>query len=200
MPTSRSVVALTFDAGANADGLNTILTTLADRRVTATFFITGQFAAEHPAQVRAIVAGGHRLGNHSMTHPHMTAMSDAQIRGELDRAFTAIRAAGGADPRPFFRFPFGDRNARTITTVNANGYAAVRWTVDTLGWKGTSGGSTVQSVLDRALSAARPGEIVLMHVGSNPDDGTTLDALALAPMIDQLRARHYSFTTLDALL
>jgi hypothetical protein len=39
-----------------------------------------------------------------------------------------------------------------------------------------------------------------MHVGSNPDDGTTLDALALASMIDQLRARHYRFVTLDALL
>jgi peptidoglycan-N-acetylglucosamine deacetylase len=30
-------------------------------------------------------------------------------------------------------------------------------------------------VASRVLAAGRPGEIVLMHVGSNPDDHTTLD-------------------------
>jgi hypothetical protein len=39
-----------------------------------------------------------------------------------------------------------------------------------------------------------------MHVGSNPDDGTTLDADALPSMIGRLRAAGYGFVTLDALL
>ncbi|RIK12071.1 MAG: polysaccharide deacetylase, partial [Acidobacteria bacterium] len=34
---------------------------------------------------------------------------------------------------------------------------------------------------------------VLMHVGTNPDDGTTLDADALPAIIDGLRTRSYSF-------
>ena len=80
------------------------------------------------------------------------------------------------------------------------GYVAVRWTVDTLGWKGTSGGMTAQQVSDRAVDALRPGAIVLMHVGSNPDDGTTLDADALPGMIDRMRGAGYSFVTLDSLL
>ena len=46
---------------------------------------------------------------------------------------------------------------------------------------------------------ARPGEIVLMHVGSNPDDHTTFDADALPQVISGLRALGYSFVTLDAL-
>jgi peptidoglycan/xylan/chitin deacetylase (PgdA/CDA1 family) len=54
-------------------------------------------------------------------------------------------------------------------------------------------------VVSRVLAAARPGEIVLMHVGSNPDDHTTFDADALAQVISGLRARGYSFVTLDAL-
>jgi peptidoglycan/xylan/chitin deacetylase (PgdA/CDA1 family) len=75
----------------------------------------------------------------------------------------------------------------------------VRWTVDTLGWEGTAGHITAAVVTSRVLGAAQPGEIVLMHVGSNPDDHTTFDADALPAVISELRAQGYSFVTLDAL-
>lgn len=75
-----------------------------------------------------------------------------------------------------------------------------RWTVDTLGWKGTSGGMTVTKVVDRVLAAAEPGAIVLMHVGSNPDDGSTLDADALPIVIRKLRARGFGFVRLSKVL
>jgi len=45
----------------------------------------------------------------------------------------------------------------------------------------------------------QPGAIVLMHVGSHPSDGSTLDADALPGLIDQLRARGFGFVTLSAL-
>ena len=199
IPTSRQLVALTFDAGANSAGLPSILATLRDRQVSATFFLTGQWAAGNAAQVQAIRAAGHRVGNHSMNHPHFTQLSAAQIGEQLTGAQQAIQAAG-ADPRPLFRFPFGDRDARTIAAVNDVGYLPVRWTVVTLGWKGTSGGMSAQQVSDRAVNALRPGAIVLMHIGSNPDDGTTLDADALPGTIDRMRAAGYSFVTMDSLL
>ena len=199
IPTSEKVVALTFDAGGNPDGLPAILDCLADEGVRGTFFLTGQWAAANPDGVAAIVAAGHRIGNHSVSHPHLPALSDEEIRTEVQGAEQTIRAAG-ADPRPLFRFPFGDRDDRTIAAVNDLGYVAVRWTVDTLGWQGTSQGGTAQTVIDRAVGALQPGEIVLMHVGSNPDDGTTFDADALAGMIAGMRAQGYGFVTLDALV
>lgn len=199
VPTSRRVVALTFDAGANGAGLGSILASLAEEGVPATFFLSGRWAAENPAGVASIAAAGHRVGNHSVSHPHFPELSDAALADEVLGAEQQIRAAG-ADPRPLFRFPFGDRDARTIAAVNDLGYVAVRWTVDTLGWKGTSGGLDAQQVSDRVLAGLRPGEIVLMHVGSNPDDGTTLDADALPSMIGRLRAAGYGFVTLDAML
>jgi peptidoglycan/xylan/chitin deacetylase (PgdA/CDA1 family) len=55
-------------------------------------------------------------------------------------------------------------------------------------------------VADRVLARLRPGEIVLMHVGSNPIDGTTLDADALGQIITRIQEAGYSFTALDALL
>ena len=199
IPGAGKVVALTFDAGANSAGLPGILQTLAATGVRGTFFLTGNWAAANPAGVAAIVAGGHRLSNHSMTHPAFTGLPDAAIGDQLSGAEQAIRAGGG-DPRPLFRFPFGERDARTIATVNAYGYLPVRWTVDTLGWKGSSGGITAQIVADRVLAGLRPGEIVLMHIGSNPNDGSTLDADALPGMIERIRQAGYGFTTLDALL
>lgn len=199
LPTDKRVVALTFDAGANAAGLSSILHTLAEEHVQATFFLTGRWAAANPAGVAAIRAGGHRVGNHTVSHPHLPTLSDAAVRAEVLGAQQTIQAAG-ADPRPLFRFPFGERDARTVGLVNGLGYVAVRWTVDSLGWEGTAGGMSAAKVADRAVAALRPGEIVLMHVGSNPDDGTTFDADALHDVIVRIRQAGYDFVTLDALL
>jgi peptidoglycan/xylan/chitin deacetylase (PgdA/CDA1 family) len=146
-----------------------------------------------------MAAGGHRIGNHTATHPHLPGLSDAAVRDEVLGGQRAVLAAG-ADPRPLFRFPFGNRDARTTRLVNDLGYVAVRWTVDTHGWQGTAGGGTAQQVADRVVAALRPGEIVLMHIGANPDDHSTLDADALPAVIARVRALGYGFVTLDPLL
>ncbi|HEX6932221.1 MAG TPA: polysaccharide deacetylase family protein [Streptosporangiaceae bacterium] len=199
LPTGRHVVALTFDAGANADAVPSILATLRRDRVAATFFLTGAFARAYPAAARAIAARGFLIGNHTITHPYLTRLSDQEVRAEILGAARDIRAVTGDKPAPLFRFPYGDADARTIGIVNRLGYVPVRWTVDTLGWKGTAGGISASKVLTRILDALRPGEIVLMHVGSNPNDHSTLDADALPMVISELRARGYSFVTLGAL-
>jgi peptidoglycan/xylan/chitin deacetylase (PgdA/CDA1 family) len=136
--TSTKIVALTFDAGANADGVASILATLTSKHVPATFMLTGNFVKSFPARSRAIVAAGELVGDHSVTHPYFTKLTDAQMRSQVRNAQQQIISATGADPWPWFRFPYGDRNAHTISVVNGTGFVPVRWTVDTLGWKGTS--------------------------------------------------------------
>lgn len=200
VPTSKRVVALTFDGGSSDAGVASVLATLRGAGVKASFFLTGDFARRYPAQVRRIAAASHRIGNHSDRHRDVTRLTNVEIRADLDRAEAAIREAVGVTSRPLFRFPYGARTAADIRVVNDAGYVAVRWTVDTLGWKGTTGGATASSVRRRVLDSARPGEIVLMHLGANPDDGTTLDADALPGVIEGLRALGYGFVTLDALL
>ncbi|NTW39803.1 MAG: polysaccharide deacetylase family protein [Cellulomonadaceae bacterium] len=198
LTTTDRVVALTFDGGSSDSAVASILATLAAQGVPGTFFVTGDFARRYPGQVATIAAAGHRVGNHSDSHEHYPALTDAQIARDLADAEAAIVAAG-ATAEPWFRFPYGDRTAADVRAVNAAGWVPVRWTVDTLGWKGTSGGQTSATVVQRVLGAAQPGEIVLMHVGANPDDGTTLDADALADVIAGLRAAGYGFVTVDRL-
>ncbi len=199
LTTSRKVVALTFDAGANADAVPSILRTLTRTCTPATFFFTGAFTRAFPEQSRQ-VALRFPVGNHTDTHPDLTTLSDAAVRAQVSAGAAAVRAVTRFDTHPLFRFPFGARDARTIALVNSLGYVGVRWTVDTLGWEGTSGGQSAASVVQRVLAAATPGEIVLMHVGSNPDDGTTLDADALPQVISGLQARGYTFVSLPGQL
>ncbi|MHA7273361.1 polysaccharide deacetylase family protein [Arthrobacter sp. TMT4-20] len=199
-PTTRPVVALTFDGGASNAGVTSILNTLDRYDATASFFVTGQFARAYPASVRAMAADGYPVGNHSNTHPYFSQLTNEAIRLELARAEAAIWPLTGKTTMPYFRFPYGDRTQLDIDVVNGFGYVPFRWTVDTLGWRGTSGGITASIVCQRVLNTARPGQIVLMHVGSNPNDGTALDAAALPCIIEGLRARGYGFVTVEALL
>ena len=192
-------MALTFDAGGNTAGIASILATLAREHVPGTFFLTGSWVTAFPAQARAICSA-HRVADHSVTHPHFTTLSNTEIRAQVLNAATIIRNTCGKDPAPLFRFPFGDRDARTISVVNSVGYVPVSWTVDTLGWQGTRAGRSVHSVISRVVAQARPGEIVLMHVGANPDDNSTLDADALPGTIQALRSLGFDFVSLNALL
>jgi peptidoglycan/xylan/chitin deacetylase (PgdA/CDA1 family) len=198
IPTSRKVVALTFDAGANGDGVNSILATLARERVAGTFFLTGKFVDTFPDLSRRMAAAG-SLGNHTVDHPHLSTMSPARVVAEIAGARATFLRVTGKDPRPLFRFPFGDSRSSDVRLANDLGYVAVGWTVDTIGWQGTSGGRSVDSVVRRVLAAAKPGEIVLMHVGSHPTDHSTLDADSLPRIISGLRAAGYSFVALSAL-
>jgi peptidoglycan/xylan/chitin deacetylase (PgdA/CDA1 family) len=199
IPTTRRVAALTFDAGANADAVPSILTTLRREAVPATFFLTGNFVRAFPAAARSIASAGFRIGDHTISHPYLTRLGDAAVRQQILGGAQQIASVTGKNPAPLFRFPFGDADARTIALANQAGYVPVRWTVDTLGWEGTAGKISALVVVSRVLAAARPGEIVLMHVGSNPGDHTTFDADALPQVISGLRAQGYSFVTLDAL-
>ena len=60
-------------------------------------------------------------------------------------------------------------------------------------------GITTAKVVSRVLAALQPGEIVLMHLGANPTDHTTLDAAALPTIIDRIRAQGYTFVTVQSL-
>ncbi len=189
------MVALTFDAGANDAAVAKILATLRATRTPATFFLTGRWTQLYPAEAR-LVASRYPVGNHTVDHPDLTTLSPPAVRSQVTTAQRQISSIAGRDPRPLFRFPYGAYDTSRLRVVNQLGYAAIGWTVDTLGWEGTSGGQSTSSVLARVLAGLRPGEIVLMHVGSNPTDHSTLDADALAAVIRAVRTRGYTLTTL----
>lgn len=193
--TQAKVVALTFDGAWDDSGVPRIMAALRRSHATATFFVTGAWVKRYPAVARRL---GRRfpIGNHSWSHPQMTGLSDAAIGKEIRRASWWIRATTGRNDRPLFRFPYGDRDARTIRAVNALGYTSVRWSLDTWGWMGPPEGQSKQTVLHRVATMLRPGDILLLHIGANRD-GSTLDADALPAILELLKRRGYKTVTLD---
>lgn len=199
-PTSRRVVALTFDAGSDIGYAGEVLDILATEHVTASFGVTGTWAKANPALVRRMDAVGQIL-NHTYDHRSFTGystgeapLSSAERRWELDQGEAAIRATGASAAKPWFRPPYGDRNASVLADVGADGYHyVVMWSLDSLGWKGLGADQIVARCLDS--SAAQPGAIYLFHVGSQ-----SADHAAIRRIIDGLRARGFSFATVAGLL
>ena len=193
LQTRQHVVALTFDGGGNSDGVRSVLAVLRRERVPATFFLTGHFVQSYPALARVI---GRRfpVGNHTVNHFDLLRVSPAAATREITRAQTMIQSATGRDTRPYFRFPYGSRNPRTLRLVHNLGYASVRWTVDTWGWMGLSQQS-VAGAVRRVRDNLVPGEIVLLHLGSSRDR-STIDSNALPAIIRLVRGRGYRFVTL----
>ena len=193
LQTNQHVVALTFDGGGNAAAAPGILAALRRNQVPATFFLTGHFVRTYPALAHAI-GKSFVVGNHTVDHAHLTTLSDTAVTHEIADAAALIKNATGRDTHPLFRFPYGDRDARTLEICHRLGYVSIRWTVDTLGWMGAPT-QTPSAAVQRVVANLAPGEIVLMHMGSAAN-GTTVDTKALPGVIRAIRARGYQFVTL----
>ncbi|MFD3782088.1 polysaccharide deacetylase family protein [Streptomyces sp. NPDC058612] len=199
LPTSRRVLVLTFNAAWDESGFAAVLEELRRRGLPATFFPTGRFAEAHPGAVRAVAAASHGLGNHSHSHPYFDGLPTRERAAEVRRADAAIRTASGAEPLPFFRFPYSSTTEDSVADVNDLGYAAIEFTADTNGYLGPQGGMSVNKAVKRAVDAFAPGAILQMHVGS-AGDGVVLDAQALPRIIDAAEAEGYEVVDLREFL
>lgn len=151
-------VGLTFDDGPTGN-TSALLNSLRQNGLRATMFNTGQNAAANPAQVRAQVAAGMWVANHSYTHPYLTRLSTAQIDSEIARTQQAVANAGGGTPQ-LFRPPYGDTNATVKSVAAGRGLTEILWNVDSQDWNNASADAIVQSV-----GRLTNGQVILMHDG-----------------------------------
>ena len=164
--TSKKEVIFTFDGGGTDQSADAILKVLAKYHVKGTFFLTGKMVEAHPDLVKRIVADGHEIFNHTYDHPDLTTLTDSEITQELIKFENVLQATAGISPRPYFRAPYGSRDARVRSVAAKDGYRSVYWTVDALDWKEPQG-ETAAQVKERILSNVAPGTIYLMHVGDS---------------------------------
>jgi peptidoglycan-N-acetylglucosamine deacetylase len=89
------------------EGLPKLLALLDSLRISATFFTTGEVAQKYPEAVRAVLAGGHELACHGMSHTAFTEMTREQARAEIDESAAILRsfAAVTSFRAPYLRFP-----------------------------------------------------------------------------------------------
>lgn len=178
-------VALTFDDGPAPAVIDSILSVLAQRRVRATFFITGAAAAEHPALARRLVSAGHELGNHGWSHQRMVLRSQHFYRREVTRTDSVIRAAGHHGPI-YFRPPYGYKLLGLPWMLQQAGRTTVTWDVEPDSYPEVA--ATSDAIVRYTLERVQAGSIILLHPWHR-SRGTSL--AAIGPLIDSLQARGY---------
>jgi len=162
-PAKKQII-FTFDAGAGINSAQKILEIAASHNVKVTFFCTGKFAQNNSELIKQIAQEGHEIFNHTYSHPHLTQITDEQIIEELDKAEQILSSLTGKTAKPYFRPPYGDRNAHVLEVAKQEGYQSVFWSLDALDWMVDK---TEEQVKERIYTNLKPGAIILMHVGDN---------------------------------
>jgi peptidoglycan-N-acetylglucosamine deacetylase len=84
-------------------GAPALLDLLREESVPATFFTTGQVAVRSPALVERVVANGHELACHGMTHRAFTSLRYEEAGWEIEQSAAILR---GFAPVTSFRAPY----------------------------------------------------------------------------------------------
>jgi peptidoglycan/xylan/chitin deacetylase (PgdA/CDA1 family) len=124
---------LTFDDGPHPIYTPVILDVLKTRNVRAAFFMIGEHAQQYPDIVRRASDEGHRVANHSYSHPRLTSLSEEDVRAEIIRSDEVLRPfIGGGDK--LFRPPHGATNTLVDRVVTECGYQTMLWNLSGRDW------------------------------------------------------------------
>jgi peptidoglycan/xylan/chitin deacetylase (PgdA/CDA1 family) len=178
-------VALTFDDGPDPELTPRVLEMLAAHHARASFFMVGQRARSHPALVRAVLAAGHSVENHTDTHPAFFAAHGlAGQRRQILRAQSALREAG-AEPL-WFRPPMGLRSPLLDPVLAGLGLCHASWT-----WRSADAVLADPRRILQRLRRVGAGDVVLLHDGTwrRDADGQPPLLQVLPALLAQLQAR-----------
>jgi peptidoglycan/xylan/chitin deacetylase (PgdA/CDA1 family) len=195
-PSNRRDIALTFDDGPWPDPPSIdFVRVLARYHVPATFFEIGDQISQYDPNgsvERRMLADGDMIGDHTWTHPNMTALSASEQRSQLELTVQAIRRQTGFTTC-IWRPPYEAFDSQVVSVARSLGLITVNYDVDTQDYKepGTA------TIYQRAVSGAHDGAIILQHFGGGPRYQT----LAAIPQeITTLRREGYHFVTIPQML
>lgn len=176
-PAKSGTVVLTFDDGPAPPFTEQILDILAQRKISATFFLCGKNVERHPEIARRIVREGHTIGNHTHSHPFLCARSRKFIAWEIDWAQDAIERITGVRPT-LFRPPYGARWFGLMPILKERGLRMVMWSVAGFDWK-----YRTRAIIKATTRKLHPGAVILLHDGHEQpppggvDQSSTVEAL-----------------------
>ncbi|MEU1980643.1 polysaccharide deacetylase family protein [Nocardia sp. NPDC019395] len=194
LPGPGSSMALTVDDGASAEVVGAYIKFAKDTGARFTFFVTAYYQSwtEHRDELRPLVESGQiQLANHTWDHADLTALPELAVADDLSRCKLFLRNTFGVDGMPYYRPPFGRRNA-TVDRIAADlGYRVpVMW----YGSLSDSGLITEQYLLECAHKYFNPQAIVIGHANFPPV------TRCYGQLVDIIRERKLSLVTLDDVL
>ena len=186
------VIYLTIDCGYGSDNTEILLDIFKEENVQVTFFVTNYFLKANPDEVRRMAEEGHFVGNHSVTHPDLTQLTDDEIYNEIIGCEEKYYELTGKQMDLFFRPPGGDYSKRTMQITKDLGYFSVFWSVAYYDYdKDNQPGK--EYVLNHFVQYHHNGAIILMHNDSDSNRD------AMRDVIIYLKEQGYRFGSLEEL-
>ena len=190
---SDKVLYLTFDAGYENGCTEQVLDTLKAHGVKAAFFLVGNYLEKNADLVRRMVDEGHVVGNHTMTHPDMSAITDPSVfRAELEGLETLFREITGKDLPKYYRPPQGVCSEENLKMAQALGYKTVFWSLAYKDWDNDRQ-PTADYALGKLVPRTHNGAVILLHSTSQTN------AQVLDELLTQWEDLGYRFETIDQL-
>ncbi len=187
--TDEKKVALSFDAAWGNEQTQTLIDILNQYNVKTTFFVVGAWVDRYPDSVKALVAAGHEVCNHSNTHPHMPKLNRNDMLTQLNSCNQKIKSITGITP-VLFRPPYGDYDNALVETVKSIHMYPIQWDVDSLDWKNPA----PSQIVNRVMSQVKPGSIILFH------NGALNTPTALPSVIKSLQDKGYQIVPVSHLI
>lgn len=156
--TNDKKIAITFDDGPTSF-TPSILKTLAEYNVPATFFMIGKNIASNENIVKQIVSEGHSIGNHTFTHSFFIDFKTTSgFKKELQQMDDAQFAITG-NRLKLFRPPYGVTTPHLVKAAKKLGYYIIGWNIRSL----DTTNNNEQQILKRVTDQIKPGAIILFH-------------------------------------
>lgn len=161
------VLYLTFDAGYENGYTEAILDALKKHNAPATFFVVGTYVENNPDLVKRMVSEGHIVGNHTYSHPDMSAISSKEaFEKELFSVENAYKEATGETMTKFYRPPQGKYSEENLQMAKELGYSTFFWSLAYVDWY-KDNQPTKEEAFNKLLPRIHPGAIVLLHSTSS---------------------------------
>ncbi|MFI2377128.1 polysaccharide deacetylase family protein [Streptomyces sp. NPDC018964] len=180
-------VNITIDDGPDPAWTPQVLDLLEEYGVKATFCVTGIQAQAHPDLVKEIVAAGHRLCNHTVSHDvTMDKKPETYQKKEILDAERMIIEASGGVRSMYYRAPGGAFTPYSRELAASRGMRPLGWNVDTKDFE-QPGADAIVATVQREISN---GPTVLFH-DAGGDRAQTVEALGR--VLPWLEEQGYSF-------
>jgi len=158
MSPNENVVYLTFDDGPDPINTVSVINTLIEYDVSATFFFLGENMRRYPEVVKMAYDAGFTIGLHGYTHTSFLQLSEDEIIAELEKSNDLLESITGSRATKL-RPPYGAVGSEEIEIVHSQNLRIYLWSLDTLDWAQTDANEILRNVKEYT----RPGEIILMH-------------------------------------
>ena len=174
--TQEKVLYLTFDAGYENGSTAKILDALKKHNAPAAFFLVGNYLQRNGDLVRRMVEEGHIVGNHTMHHRDMSALTDPVVfQKELTDLEELYQSVTGEEISKFYRPPQGIYSEENLKEAQAMGYKTVFWSLAYVDWNNDAQ-PTAEQAFAKLLPRTHNGAVVLLHSTSRTN-GEILDEL-----------------------